>query len=384
MAKAKKDENGEEIKLSTKDIFSTILKDTKGDHYNNVISKNYPISSGSLILDTQIKVRSGQVLRLAASGPETGKSSQAMVYAENFMKVVPRSKTILIKAEGRCSKEFQARTGLKYVTTSEEWDYGTVFIWSVNYFETIASTLETMLKAMHEADERLCICWDSLDGTILKADAMKDVWGGTESPKVAGVPLLTKLLFKRFALPVSHYDALMIVITQYSAAIKLDPYSPGTNRQVEGSGGSSIGHQSDYVLYYHPRYQGDYILEKPDEKPDPVKNKVLGVFASIEVKKSASDVTGCGRIRVPIRKNRVGSAIWVEKEVVDMAMQFNHLTRKGAWYFFSEELVSLAKKDGIEIKVQHQGMNGVFDYIEENKTIFEWMFNQYKKLISSE
>lgn len=380
MAKGKKTEEQEE-KLSTKDVFASILEDTKGDHYNNVVSKNYPISSGSLILDSQIKVRSGQVLRLAAAGPETGKSSQAMVYADNFMKTVPRSKTILIKAEGRCSKEFQDRTGLKYVHTAEEWDYGTVFIWSVNYFETIASTLETLLKTMHEADERLCICWDSLDGTILKADATKDVWGGQESPKVAGVPLLTKLLFKRFALPVSHYDALMIVITQYSAAIKLDPYAPGVNRQVEGSGGSSIGHQSDYVLYYHPRYQGDYILEKPDEKPDPVKNKVLGVFASIEVKKSASDVTGCGRIRIPIRKQRVGSAIWVEKEVVDMSLQFNHLTRKGAWCSFSPEFIEMAKKDGVEIKPQHQGLNGVFEYVENNKDVFTWMYNQYKKLI---
>jgi len=383
MAKAKKTDvvEGEET-VTSKDTLGALLKQTKGDHYNDVVAKNVLISTGSLLLDSQIKIRSGSIVRLCGAGAELGKTSEAFVLAQNFMDAFPKSKTIYIKAESRLSPEMQKRSGHTFVTTSEEWEYGTVFVWSVNYFETIASSLESLLKSMYEMGEQLCIIWDSLDGTILKSDAEKNVWSG-DQVRVAGVPLLTKLLFKRFALPLSHYDALMIVTSQYSAAIKIDPYSKDVPRQVEGSGGSSIGHQSDYVLYYHPRYQGDFILEKPDEKPDSIKNKTLGVVSTVEIRKSATDCTGT-KLKIPILRGRVGCAIWVEKEVVDMALQFNHLTRKGAWYSFSEEFVNLAKNDGIEIKVQHQGMNGVFEYIEENKPVFNWMLNQYKKLISSE
>jgi len=381
MARPKKvaDET-EETKVSTQDAFSAILKQTKGDHYNDVISENKIISTGSLQMDADLKIRSGSVVRLCGAGAELGKSSQAFVFAQNFMDIFPKSRTIYLKCESRLTPEMQKRSGHKFVTTAEEWEYGTVFVWSINYFETIASSLESLLKTMHEAGEQLCIIWDSLDQTILKQDAQKDVWGN-ESPKVAGVPLLTKLLFKRFALPINHYDALMIVISQYSAAIKIDPYAKDVPRQVEGSGGSSIGHQSDYVLYYHPRYNGDFILEKEGEKPDPVKNKVLGVTAVIEVKKSSVDITG-KKYRVPIARGRIGCAIWTEKEIVDMLLQYTVLTRKGAWFSFDEKIINEAKEDGVEIKIQHQGINGVFAYLGENKAVYDWFLKKIKSFLS--
>lgn len=375
MAKSKKEEEVEN-KDSSNNALEDLLESTKGDHYNDVIAKNLPISTGSLLLDSQITVRSGSIIRLCGAGAELGKTSEAFVLAANFHKVFPKSKTIYIKAEARLSIEMQKRSGHTFVTSPKDWTYGTIFVWSVNYFETIASGLETLLKKMQELGEQLCIIWDSLDGTILKSDAEKNVWG-SESVKVAGVPLLSKLLFKRFALPLTHYDALMIVTSQYSANIKIDPYAKDVPRQVEGSGGSAIGHQSDYVLYYCPRYQGDYILEDPDAKPDPVKNKTLGVFATIDIRKSGTDVTGT-KIKIPIARKRVGSAIWVEKEVVDMAMQLGQLTRKGAWYSFSELLIGEAAKDSIEIKAQHQGMGSVYEYIENNKPVFEWLYNKFR------
>jgi hypothetical protein len=379
MARPKKEESGEEIP-STKSAMSAILKLYEEDHYNNVQPKNLPISTGSLILDSYITIRSGSIVRLSGAGAELGKTSEAFVLADNFHKTFPKSKTIYIKAESRLSVEMQKRSGHKFVTNPDDWEYGTVFVFACNKFEIIAATLEDLLKRFQELGEQICIIWDSLDGTILKSDASKDVWG-TEQVKVAGVPLLTKLLFKRFALPMAHYDALMIVTSQYSAAIKIDPYAKDVPRQVEGSGGSSIGHQSDYVLYYHPRYQGDYILEKPDEKPDPVKNKTLGILSTIEVRKSGTDVTGT-KLKIPIARGRVGSAIWVEKEVVDMSIQFGHLTRKGAWFNFSEDLIKKASEEGVEIKGQHQGLNNVFEYVAENKNVFNWLLKEYKKVIA--
>lgn len=381
MAKVKKDKEVEEleVKVDSKSILGGILDDTKGDHFNDTESKSVRISMGSLNLDSHVKIRSGQIIRFCGSGAELGKTSQAFVVADNYMKALPKSKTIYIKAEARLSPEIQERCGLKFVTKAAEWEYGTVFIWATNIFENIASGLETLIKEMHEAGEHLCFIFDSLDGAILKADSKKDLWG-EDSVKVAGVPLLMKLLFRRIALPVAHYDVLGIITTQYSAAIKLDPYSKDVPRQVEGSGGSSIGHQSDYVFYFHPRYNGDQILEKPDEKPDVNKNKIIGVYATIEVRKSSSDVTGV-KIKYPIAKGRVGSAIWAEKEIIDMLLSFSMVSRKGAWFTIEKSLLEEASKDSIEIKEQHQGINNLYAYIEVNKDVFNWLYKKIKSLI---
>lgn len=379
MARPKKEETDNENSIDSKDILSSILTESKGDHFNDTESKSVPISSGSLLLDKEIKIRSGQVIRLAASGAELGKTSEAFVLSANYMKVMPKSKTLYIKAEARLSPELKARSGHKFVTDPAKWEYGTIFIWAVNYFETIASALERLLKEMHDKEEHLCIILDSLDGCILKSDAKKDVWGN-DSVKVAGVPLLMKLLFRRLALPISHYDALFIITTQYSAAIKLDPYAKNEPRQVEGSGGSSIGHQSDYVLYYCPRYNGDYILENPDEKPDPVKNRIVGNYAVIEIRKSGSDVTGT-KIKVPIAKNRIGSAIWVEKEVIDLLFMFELVRRKGAWCSFDKLIIDKAKESGVEIKEQHQGINGLFEYVQSNEGVYNFLLEEVKKVL---
>ncbi len=368
---------------SSNDVFASILTETKDEHFNNVVAENRVISTGSLILDSLVKIRSGSMIRLCGAGAEIGKSSESLVLARNYMDIMPRSKTIYIKAEARLSPELQARSGHTFVTNPADWQYGTVFVWSVNIFEVIASSLEKMLKTMKEANEHLCIIWDSLDMTVLRDDLAKDVWGagsGTAT-KVAGLALLTKLLFRRLSLPISHYDAMLIMISQHSTAIKIDPYAKSEPRQAEASGGSNIAHQADYVFYYTPRYNGDYILEKPDEKPDPIKNKALGVYATIEIKKSGTDITGT-KVKIPIKKGRIGNSIWTEKELIDMILSFQLANRKGAWISFDEGIIESAKDKGIELKAQIQGMNALYEYLEQDKAVFDFFLSRIKSAIS--
>jgi hypothetical protein len=381
MARPKKEVVENEVaenQNSSNNLLETLLKQNKDSHYNEVIPLNKHISTGSLILDSYVKIRSGGVVRLVAKTPESGKTSESFVLAENYMKEMDKAKALYVKAEGRLSPEMQARTGLKFVNTPQEWDYGTVFVLSCNVFEVVSEFIMKLSKQMHEEGEHLVIIIDSLDGLILKKDL--EVKGVDGNQMVAGVPKLTKLLFRHLALPIAHYDILLLITGQYSADIKLDPYAPNVPRMGDSAGGSSVPHQCDYVFQYLPRYQGDYILEKPDEKPDPSKNKILGVYATVEIKKSASDTTGV-KVKIPIRKGRVGSAIWIEKEVVDLALQFGVLTRKGAWYSFADVIVNEAKEAGIELKPLHQGLNNVFEYVEGNKEVFGWLLNKFKTLI---
>ncbi len=379
--KATKPEKPEAQEPSSNDMLASLMSQHKSDHYNEVEAKHVFISSGSLILDQYVKVRSGGVVRLSAKQPEAGKSSQSFVFAENYMKTMPKSKTIYVKAEGRLSPEIQARTGMRFVTNPAEWAYGTVFVLSTNVFETVADIVEKLIKDMHEKGEHLCVIIDSLDGLILKKDL--EVKGIDGNVMVAGVPKLTKLLFRRLALPITHYDALLIITGQYSADIKIDPYAPSVPRLGDSSGGSSIPHQCDYILSYAPRYGGDLILEDENAKPDPVKNKIVGVWATIEVKKSATDTTGT-KVKIPIKKGRVGCAIWVEKEVVDMALSFDLVKRSGAWFSFDAGLIKEAKEAGVTLKDKIQGLNGLYDYVENDRPVFEFLLAKFKRLLGGE
>ncbi len=371
----------EPLPPSSSDTLASLMSQHKADHYNEVEAKHLPISSGSLILDQYVKVRSGGVVRLSAKQPEAGKTSQSFVFASNYMTTMPQSKALYVKAEGRLSPEIQARTGMRFVTDPAKWVYGTVFVLSSNVFETVADIIEKLIKDMHEKDEHLCIIIDSLDGLILKKDL--EVKGIDGNVMVAGVPKLTKLLFRRLALPITHYDALLLITGQYSADIKIDPYAPSIPRLGDSSGGSSLPHQCDYVLSYAPRYGGDLILEDPEAKPDPIKNKIVGVWATVEVKKSATDTTGT-KVKVPIKKGRVGSAIWVEKEVVDVAISFDKIKRSGAWFSFEPTLAAEAKEAGVALKEKIQGLNALYDYVENDRAVFEWLHAKFRKLVVSE
>jgi len=366
---------------SSKDILSSFMTEHKDDHFNDVVPLHKVISTGSLLLDQHVKIRSGGVVRLSGLGAELGKTSESLVLLSNYMSVMPKSKGIYFKAEGRLSDEMKIRSGMKFVENPAEWEYGTTFVFCGNKFEVVAQLIENLLKDMHDKGEHLGIIIDSLDGLILRADADKDVWGGKESPKVAGVPLLTKLLFRRIALPVTHYDALMMITSQYSAPISLDPYAPAAPRQISGGGGSSAMHQSDYVFELGQRYMGDYILEKPDEKPDVKSNQIVGVWATYHIKKSGTDSSGI-KIKIPIKKGRVGSAIWVEKEVVDMILMFNLAKRSGAWFTFEEAFVNEAKEAGVTLKEKVQGLNGLYAYVESEKPVFDWLLTKFKGLLS--
>jgi len=110
--------------------------------------------------------------------------------------------------------------------------------------EVVAEMIETLIKSMPEQEEHLCIIIDSLDGLILRSDLKKNIFGdGKESVKVAGVPLLTKLLFRRLALPLDAYNGFLIITSQYSAEIKLDPYSPHIPKSIGDAAGRRVYRQ---------------------------------------------------------------------------------------------------------------------------------------------
>lgn len=375
-----KDEEKKQLKASDALLQIMTSKDTKDDHYNKFVSQNVRISTGSLNLDSVVDVRSGMVVRLVGKGAELGKTSSAFVLAENYMKTMPNAKTIFVKAEGRLSPNMQKRVGLPFVYDVENWEYGTVFVYCGNIAETIFSMIETVVKTGHEAGEHICVIIDSMDGLQLKEDAKKAFDG---NPKVAGVPLITKLMFRKLALPISHFDALLCVTGQYAADIKISQYVASAPRQGNASGGSSIMHQSDYVFDYAQRNQDDYIKESPDLPLDNIKNKALGVYANITIRKSASDTTNY-KVKVPIKKGVVGNAVWKSREVADLLLAYQYLDKSGSWLSWAQDVIDRALEHGITLGGKMQGLNNVLEYLEqsENKDALDFFEKELQELIA--
>lgn len=380
MAKAKLTEKQEET--TSNDTLASLLNQHKQDHYNEVEPLHTFISTGSLLLDQYIKIRSGSVCRLVARLPESGKTRQSFVLATNYMQKMPKSKTLYVKAEGRLSPELQKAVGLTFVTNPNDWKYGSVFVLCSNVFETVANICSTLIKEMHDKGEHLCIILDSLDGLILRADLETK---GIQDGKIAGVPKLTKLLFRHLALPITHYDALLIITGQYSADISIDPYAPKAPRLGDASGGSAIPHQCDYILSYQPRWNGDIILEDPDAKPGSPSYKQIGQNVRVDIKKSTTDTSG-NRIEIPIRKNKIGCAIWAEREVVDILRSYDQIRRESAQgsFIFDLKLIEEAKSDGVILKEKIRSEKALYDYVENDKVAFEWLYKRVKNLIITE
>lgn len=384
MAREKKSGKEEDVDSNidvTKNILNALLKGNEEDHYNYIESKPVRIPSGSILWDSVSPIYSASVLRFC-SAPELGKTSQSLLIAKNYVETMKKAKVLYIKSEGRLSEEVRRKSGMRFCFDADSWEIGSVFVLESCIFETVALFIEKLLKSTYEQGIGLCIILDSLDGLLLKKDFNDKEIG--EGVMVAGVPKMLKLLMRKIALPVNKYNALMIMNSQVSANIKLNPYEKNNiPNMVSGVGGASALHSCDQIYEFQPRYQKDFILEKPDEKPDPIKNKILGIWCKLEVKKSLGGQTSGYVISYPVSRTKTGNCIWRELEVGDMMLAWGLIVKKGAWLSFSENTIKEAKESGFELKDQIQGLNNLYSYLEENPKICDYFYNKISTAILS-
>jgi hypothetical protein len=369
------EENNSNSEVS-KNLLNSLLNGYKDDHYNYVITEKRRISSGSLLLDSYIKVMSGSSIRIGGAQAESGKTSQCLLFASNFMKTMPKSKTFMINSEARLSDDMKRRSNLRFTENGSDWNYGDVFVLHSNVMESSCRMIESLLKSMHEQGENLCVIIDSIDMMILNKSRTNEFG---DSSKVAGIPFLTKELFRRIGHPINRYNALLLVTTQYQASINLDPYAPKEHKLMPGTNSAAINHMTDYGLFYRSRFNSDYILENPDEKPDPVKNKIIGVYATVEIRKSATDVSGTV-LKIPIKKGKVGNQVWTSKEVGDLILAWGLANKKGAWIKFTDDIITQAKNQSVNLEQNINGLNALYEYLDNNQIICDWFYEKFKTL----
>ena len=377
MSRKPKEEEKQDA-VSSKSVLGSFLKEKKEDHYNFEEAVNYRVSTGSLNMDMQTGGGLGPGLHRFVGFTEGGKTSASLEVMKNFLNTVPNSKGFYIKAEGRLSDEMRIRSGVKFVFDADEWEAGTCFVFESNIYETVVDAMRKLVMYNEEKNKYMFII-DSVDGLIAKNDLDKTF---EESTKVAGGAVIAANLMKKISIALTKRGHMAIFISQVRSDIKLDPYSSAPIRQTSATGGNALLHFANFIFEFEPRFEGDIILKDPAiKKADAVKNPIIGHYCKIYIKKSPNEKSK-NRVSYPIKYGRKdGRSVWLEKEIVDMLMTWELVSRSGAWYYTSDELRELAKKSGTELPEKFQGENAVFQFIENDEKLTKTLHKYFVDMI---
>ena len=303
---------------------------------------------------------------IRASGvSEGGKTSCALAFGKNFQKM-DNAMVIYIKSEGRLSADMIERSGID--TDESKW-----FVFKCNVYETVIDFMRQMVKD-NPSDTRYMFIIDSMDALVPRGDLEKKA---DEAIKVAGGSLLSSDFLKRMALGLATRGHICYMISQVRTKVQINPYEKTDPRLTNASGGNAMLHYSDWILEFQQRWNKDLITTQPNGKGDQ-----LGHWCRIIFRKSTNEKTGV-EVRYPIRYHaQSGKSIWVEYEVVDMLLAWDMAKAKGAWVTISDELIEEVQKEaGLELKKQHQGMDNLRKYFEENKEIGKFLFNKFRDVL---
>lgn len=368
------------------DISSSILKNflnkNKDHHFNSRKEfYGYKVSTGSKRLDTRMGGGFGPGIHRIGGASEGGKTSLCIDVVANAFETIPNCKCFYIKAEGRLSENIQKRRGLKFVTSADEWDNHTVFVYKSNVFEP---TLQIITDLIKETEDTVIIfIVDSVDGLNRSEDIFKNY---NEANQVAGTPMLLKIFCKRMSLPITELGHMLFLITQISADIKIG-YAKETQKTVAGSGGNAAIHFPDWILQMEPTLQGDYITlsgETSENQINPNVNPILGHWAKVMIKKSSNESTGY-KIRYPVRHGVVGkSAVWNEYEIAEFLKEFQFISKGGAWMNFADIAIQKMEEAGLQdVPVKVNGAKALQKLLDDRQDITEFWLNYYSNILSS-
>lgn len=360
-----------ENNLTGKNILSSHLKDNKDSHYNFEDEQVFQVSTGSILLDSEL----GGALEVPAIVRFTGvsgggKTSSALLIMNNFLKTVPNSKGFLVKAEGRLNSNVKKISGVNFVDDPQKWDNGTCFVLRSNIYENVATLILELIKNNSE-NTRYYFLIDSMDALISKNDLSK---GFEDSAKVAAGAVLTSNFLRRIMLPLSTFGHICGLISQVRSNVQINPYAKSDPKLTNSSGGNALQHYADWIFEFQPRYKSDQIMEG---------DKIIGHWSKILLRKTTNEKDGV-EVTYPIRHGRSdGKSVWMEYEIADMLIQWGFAKKSGAWINFDQGLIKDIKEDTDQnMPEKIQGMDQLRTFLEENNKICIYLFNKFKSILS--
>ncbi len=380
--KAELSEEAKKAALDPQAILGKIMVAEKEYHFNlDAPRKHYRVSSGSLNLDGDIGGGFGDGPQRIGGENNTGKTPFLLNIIDTILDEVPQSRGLWFAPENRLSDHNRARVRHPIVLTQEEWKVGTILFLKTGVYDVIVDTMRKLVMASRYTDDRYAFVIDSLDNMILKCDIGKPAG----QRRVAGAALMTKEMFMAIGAAMREFGHWFFPISQKTAEIKADQYAPATNRQMEGSGGNSLSHNVDEALEFMHQRESDLILEKPDEKPDRLTNKILGHILRIKLRKSSTDKRHVV-VEIPIKHTTAkGNAIWREREITDQLLGWGLLAKtsaKSSWLELAAPLRQELKEQGLnDIPEKVQGLNQMTAFLEGRKDVTDYLFAKFRKLI---
>jgi len=366
--------------LTSQEQLNSFLKQNKESHFNFEETINYRVPSGSMTLDYYLDGGLGTGLHRFVGMNEGGKTSCALQFLKNFLDVEnDNRKGFYIKAEGRLGEEIASRSGVKFVTNTDEWEEGTCFVFETIIYETAVDAMRQLVGRNQEKNKYFFII-DSVDGLLRKDDLDKTF---EESQKVAGGAVVAGTFMKKCAAALQKRGHIAIFISQVRDDIKLDPYSKAPIRQTLATGGNALLHFANWILQFEARNKSDLILQDEKAAPDAQKNPYIGHQVKVTVKKSPNEKTNLV-IKYPIRYGRKnGTSNWIEKEISDFILGWDMVIKKGAWLSFAEDVVENAKRFGVDLSNQIQGMPKLEALISDNEDVKKFFIGYIKQNVLS-
>jgi hypothetical protein len=371
-AKKKEVVETEEIdKGDSRNVLAGILKEFPKEHLNFSETIDWKSSYGSLALDyASGGVRPGLIRLCGASGG--GKTACTLEIIRNIFKDVPNSKCLWVISEGRPpSLENKARCGLKFVSKAEDWLPGTIFILESNIYELFIKMVKE-LTLNNPENNRYIYVVDSLNGMITRNDSSRDI---EENTMVAGQAVLSKKMLQSLALGTKKFGHSLILLSQITAQIKIDPYQKVANRSGDMAGGNAAIHYSDTILTFEHPNNSDFIMDNPSGRMNDSKSKPIGQNVRVMLNKTAIEASKKTIVTYPLLFGRRPSGVWREREVADSLIMFGFIVRGGAWYNFSEKIIEEAASQGITLPQKIQGIEKVYTFLQENPDVCDYFYN---------
>lgn len=379
MAKTKKTEEPENVTTPEQQA-AAMLKSHQADHYNDEKTVSYRVRPSSLLLTAAMDGGISAGAHRAAGITAGGKTSCLLDLMFNFLKDASpdtrKRRGVYVKSEGRLSEEVKSRSGVTFVTDVTEWKDGTCFVLESNVYEFVFGFLGDLIRN-NPTETRYFIMIDSMDMMAKRDDLAK---GLEEAAQVAGGALLTSVFLKKTSVALAKRGHVMWFISQVRDSIKLNPYEKSNPRQASASGGHALEHAGDWVLEFLPRFGDDIIRENPGEKS----SKPIGHYCKVKIIKSNNERYGT-EVRYPIRYNRTGgTSVWREREIADLLLMFEQVTKTGSWLKIDDALRAEVKSAiKVELPEKIQGLDNLYRLLEEDQALTDHLFLKFLTLLTT-
>ena len=344
------------------------------DHFNDITTHPYKISTGSLTLDLEMGGGVPNSIVRCAGESETGKSSFALNVAKIFLQEKNR-RAIYFLSDKDLSETLIARCGVKFVDDVEKWEDGTCYIVRTNVYEMVLNTINTLVKDRQTSKSYLFIL-DSMDNLAPKAKL--EVEDFSDVNRLGGTGAISAHFFQCYNILLPRLGHTVIMISQFRDTINASQRQAPIHKQMSTSGGRAIEHAVSWAFEFLPA------LNSKDDmfwEAEPYKSKKIGHNCIIQFKKTTNEKTG-NKVKYPIVYNRLdGNSIWIEREIFNILLLNGQIKAKASWLEISDFLLEEIHKIDKDFPPKIQGEDKFVTLLMEKPKLSQYLYKMAKETL---